>query len=151
MAQFRSSGFVNDDSLKLEKFGSFAIQHGEIACLGMLVITVVKTMEFVSINGDGNYVQTTEYTYNLSVRGRNNVFRCDNAHPEHKHPGHETEHHQHFFNWKTGDELRDSPRECKWPTLSEFIEMARGWYYDNHDKLDSPDEFVSELRDGVQW
>lgn len=120
-----------------------------------MVIGVLKELEVVSDPGDPVVVQTTKYSYTVSVRGRHPIFRYDNHHEDWLHQGHLDKHHRHVYDWKTGDRLPDSPiwvGADRWPTLSDVIDEAGQWYDEHWRELGSPNEFVplSELRSGVQ-
>lgn len=139
MDAFRSSSFVGEDSMELRflEAGLLTIQ-GEISCLGNIVIRVGKTLAILDDGEPDPPVQTILYAYNASVRGRNSFLRHDNAHA---YPGHFDEHHRHDFDWKTGENLPGSPSWVGadgWPTMSEFIEEVRDWYWKHKDELPSP-------------
>lgn len=121
--------------------GLLTIQ-GEISCLGNIVIKVDKTLAILDDGTPDPPVQTILYAYNASVRGRDSFLRHDNAHT---YPGHSDEHHRHDFDWKTGENLPGSPLWVGpggWPTLSEFIEEVRDWFWKHRDELPGPDAYV---------
>ena len=149
MEQLRRSGFVGADTLQLNRYGSDFLLEGEIGCLGRIVVGVWKILECVSPRGRPVEVQTLVYAYNVSVRGRNKIFRYDNQHASWLYAGHRDEHHKHVFDWQTGDESSDSPLWIgadRWPTLHEVIEEVRDWHAANRDALEAPDEFPQNLQ-----
>jgi hypothetical protein len=48
-----------------------------------------------------------DYAYTASVSGYGNIFRYD---ANHGREGHPDNHHRHDFDWRTGDEVADSPQ-----------------------------------------
>ncbi len=141
MQGFRASGFVGGDSLETEIASHEVTMEGEIACLGNIVVNVLKTLEVLSGEGMDAMVQTVTYAYNVSIRGRFNIFRYDNLHST---KGHPDPHHKDVYDWRTGEQLPGSPLwvgiEC-WPTLADVILEAQQWYADHYGELDNPDEF----------
>jgi hypothetical protein len=141
MQQFLEEGhFVQGHNLEYHFIAGHVLICGQIACLGDIVITVEKALEVLDPDAAPleARVQTVEYSYNASVKGQHSFLRYDNQHP---HDGHADDHHRHDFNWKNGKDLKGSPSYVGvdgWPTLSEFIELVRGWYNDNHLQLPNP-------------
>lgn len=149
MDQFRSRGFVGGDTLQFEFIGSDLLAiFGEIACRGLIVARVEKYLDVLEGEGWDAYVQTYEYRYNFSVRGRGNILRYDNAH---SYPDHADAHHKHTYDWKSGKQLPSSPQWVgyeRWPTLGEAIEEVERWYWGNRSNLPNPESFPElELRD----
>jgi hypothetical protein len=107
--KFRSTELVGDDTIGLYAYENDLLMQGEIACIGMIVVGVWKLLEYTHDAGCDAKMQTVSYSYNVSIRGMNNVFRYDNQHAEWLYPRHQDEHHRHAFDWQTGDEFRDSP------------------------------------------
>lgn len=145
MEHFRRGGFVRDDTLTWEHSSGSARLYGEIACQGAIVIAVEKLLAAIEPAGDDDVtVQTVRYSYNVSVRGHDTIFRYDNLHC---HPGHADAHHKHAFNWRQGREREGSPTwigVSGWPTLGDVIEEAWNWYCEHRDSLPDP-EGVAEL------
>ncbi|HEX7380250.1 MAG TPA: DUF6516 family protein [Pirellulales bacterium] len=149
MEQCRRSGFVGADTLQLSRYGRDFLLEGEIGCQGRIVIGARKILECVSVPGRPIEVQTLVYAYNVSVRGHNKIFRYDNQHASWRYPGHRDEHHKHLFDWRTGDELAESPLWMGvdgWPTLHEVVDEARDWHAANRAALDAPDDFPPNLQ-----
>jgi len=148
MDELVRAGFVQRDTLSFTPVSGGFILEGEIACLGEIVITVLK---FIDVVEDGErddladaLVQTREYNYNASVRGHGNILRHDNAHP---HPKHADDHHVHEYDWKTNKQLPGSPKWVGaqgWPSLAQFIRTVHDWYCAHRDELPNP-EGVPEL------
>lgn len=142
MDDFRSSGFVGEDSMEFTFLEvGFLTIRGEISCLGNIVVRVDKTLAILDDGTTDPPVQTILYAYNAFVRSRNSFLRHDNAH---RYPGHSDEHHRHDFDWKTGEHLPGSPSWVGmdgWPTMSKFIEEVRDWYWKNREELPNPDGY----------
>jgi hypothetical protein len=143
MAQLRSTGFVGDDTLQLSRATKQFILHGEIACLGSIVIRVEKALRILENNGPNSLIETIWYAYNVSLRGGHNIFRYDNQDEDYRfRKGHGDPHHKHIFDWRTGDE-----KECKWvgadrwPTLDEVIVESQNWYWEHKKELNNPDGY----------
>lgn len=141
--QLRASGFVREDSLEITPFesGLFKIQ-GEISCLGNIAVRVEKTLIVLGEEEDTDpLVQTILYAYNASVRGHENFLRYNNLHTV---PGHRDAHHKNFFDWQTGKHLSGSPAwvgEESWPTLGEYLEEVREWFWDHLKELPEPNAY----------
>lgn len=151
MEQFKRRGFIAHDKLSWRPFPGAVELSGEIACVGRIVVAVDKLLESVS-GGADPCIQTVMYSYNVSIRGRHNVFRYDNQHEHWRYPGHDDEHHCHLFDWETGDELEGSPiwiGASRWPTLGDVIAETETWYLENRHLLPDPYGVVplDELRD----
>lgn len=142
MDQFRSRGFVGDDSLQLDFVGSDVLTiQGEISCRGMIVIRVQKDLAVLEGEGWEAEVQTYQYRYNAFVRGKHNILRYDNTH---KYPGHSDTHHKHVYDVNTGKQLPGSPQfvgHGNWPTLGEVIGEVEHWYWEHSTSLEKPDDF----------
>jgi hypothetical protein len=142
MDQFRRSDFVSDDTLRLDDFsaaGTYVMQ-GEIACQGMIIVTVHKILDIVA-QGDVPEVRTARYSYNVRVVGRHSVFRYDNCHA---HKGHPDAHHKDVFDFQTGTKV-DSvwTGERGWPTLGEVLDETRSWWSQNQGLLEDPYSYPS--------
>lgn len=146
MGQLRATDFVHADTLDMLPFPGMLQIRGEIACRGNIVISVLKVLDVLG-GGEaepGALVQTSTYNYNASIRGFGNFLRYDNAH---SHPGHSDPHHRHLFDWRTNQELPESPEwigEARWPTLGAFITEVNQWYWGHLGELPEPDR-IAEL------
>ncbi len=125
MRDFIQDGFVISDGVTFsEPSGGYITVSGEIRCHGGLQIHVDKKLRIVSGTGATTRVKTVEYSYNVSVVGRGNVFRYDSAHNHRQH------HHVHRFDARgdlvSVDEIHD---ENEVPTLGDVIAEARELYY----------------------
>lgn len=143
MDQMRSKGFVGGDTLQFDFLTgeNLLIISGKIACLGPIVVTVVKYLHVLEREGRSDYVQTFEYHYNFSVENTGNILRYDN---DHKYPGHPDEHHKHHYDYRTGKQTRWPPEwkgQDNWPTLGDAMQEIERWYYENLDNLPDPDSF----------
>jgi hypothetical protein len=141
MEGLRASGFVDGDTLVIEVGPHTITMEGEIACLGGIVINVLKTLEVLRGEGQDAMVQTVTYSYNVSIRRQFNIFRYDNLHPT---KGHPDPHHKNLYDWQTGEQLPESPKWVgieQWPSLTDVILEAQQWHGDHYDKLDAPEEF----------
>jgi Family of unknown function (DUF6516) len=144
MAQAVESGFVREHTLIFERLEGFYTLRGEIACRGNIVVTVNKIIEILESDSDDDLVQTSEYSYNASVRGEKSFLRNDNAPHERPYEGHGDPHHRHELNWRTEENLRGSPvwvGEQGWPTLGQFLDAVYAWYCDHREELPDPDAF----------
>lgn len=153
MQQYRDGGFVGEDSLRFVDCHSVLLLQGEIACRGLIVITVTKLIDYVTDDADP-LVQMEMYSYNVSVRGQGLAFRYDNQHPDELYPGHLDPHHRHTFDFTTNQELPDSPEWLgaeKWPTLGDVIGEAWDWHGQHYALLNHPGDFVprDQLGDGL--
>ena len=151
MEQLRSSGFVGADTLGFRALSAGLFMAGEIACKGLIVVSVEKFLARLSGEGSASEVQTEMYSYNAFVRGGHNILRYDNQHPELLYAGHRDEHHRHDFDWRTGDELERSPVWIGaegWPTLREAIDTVRQWHSEHYSELHSPEDFPDLGRRG---
>jgi len=141
MEGLRASGFVNGDNL-ITEVGPYRVTiEGEIACLGGIVVNVLKTLEVLRGEGLDAVVQTVTYAYNASVRNGFNVFRYDNLH---RFKGHPDSHHKHTYDWLTGEEVAETPEPVGaegWPSLTDVIVEAQKWHGDHYDELENPDKF----------
>lgn len=144
MEALRRGGFVGDDTLSFDpRAESEIVLAGEIACLGRIVVDVFKVLEVLEGEGADAMVQTLFYSYNVFLRGGNNILRYDNLHPRKDHPD---DHHKHTYDWKTGEQLPDSPVWIgaeEWPTLGEVLREAQSWYYEHRERLEGAEEFPS--------
>lgn len=144
MDQFRSGGFVGEDTLEFFSRGSGNLTiAGEISCLGDIVIRVEKNLAVIDDGTADPQVQTVDYAYNASVRGAKSFLRHDNLHA---YAGHKDSHHRHDLDWQDERDLPGSPSWVGaegWPTLSEFIEEVQGWYWSHRDELPKPDRYAA--------
>lgn len=146
MEKLRGSEFVAADTLFFEELPGTAgiFLSGEVACKGGVVVSVEKFLGVLEGDGPAALVQTEWYSYNVFVRGWHNVLRYDNQHPQHLYPGHQDPHHKHVFDWRSGEERKDSPTWIgaeEWPTLSEVIREAEVWYWGNRGDLPNPEAY----------
>lgn len=142
LQQFRDGGFVKVDSLRYDYDSNnrlFVIK-GAISCLGRIVIGVVKYLNLTEIDNE-KFVQTHYYSHNVSIQNKHNLFRYDNSDHYQFHPPH----HRHRFDWKTGELLLIERIGSDWPLLSEVIEEARVWYYENRSLLPEPNTYADLL------
>jgi hypothetical protein len=140
MESLKNSGFVHADNLVFAERGPGTVTlEGEIACLGNIVVSVLKTLEVLEGEGLAATVQTVRYSYNVRIAGKFNIFRYDNFHVHNEHPD---SHHKDVYDWRTGDRL---PSEWigrdHWPTRADVIWEAQRWYYDHMHELDDPDAY----------
>ncbi len=138
-------GMVTEDRLEFLPGGNgLFIMRGELILRDrVLKLDVIKILETVSHNGQEPRVQTRMYTYNLSILDRGgSIFRYDSPHDggEKKHPHHPF-HHRHQYDpfsatpkvyTVTYDEHATTP---DWPLLSDVVEEADAWYWENYDRL----------------
>lgn len=102
----------------------------------------MKNLEFTDADPTDPHVQTVEYSYNVSVYNRGNVFRYDNQHADRLHDDHSDEHHKHIFDWETGGQLSIIWIGAdKWPTLGDVVQEARDWHSDHFDELPNRNGF----------
>jgi Family of unknown function (DUF6516) len=156
MQQWRDHEFVVHDTLQLfDQKAAGIYLAGEIACLGNIIVDVMKRLEVVpGPGGAGVWVQTVVYAYHVNVRGAGPIFRYDNQHPDHLHEGHKDEHHKHEFDWPNPEEKDGSPiwtGASGWPYLSEVLDEARNWWCDHCSDID-PNAYVplEQLRRGLR-
>jgi hypothetical protein len=147
--QLCREGFIHKDTLEFTwNFPPFILLEGAIFCLGELIITVKKTLKIVTVRSNCDFdVQTIEYAYNVSIKGRHNIFRYDNEDPYHfeNNPYHHDIHHKHIFDVETGEQLLDSPIWVgvnRWPTLGDVIAEAMLWRVQNYHLLFNPESFA---------
>ncbi|NHC36888.1 hypothetical protein QH73_0019995 [Scytonema millei VB511283] len=142
ISQFKARDFIGAETLYFESIAYGISLAGEIACLGNIVVSVQKFIEILDGSGDNALVQTKWYSYNVFIRGQYNIFRYDNQDDGFLRPDHQDEHHKHIFDWKTGEELPNSPvwlGEDNWLTLGEVLQEVEDWYWQNREKLAKPD------------
>lgn len=142
MEGLRASRFVNGDNLFIEVGPHRVTMEGRIACLGGIVVNVLKTLEVLGGEGQDAMVQTVAYAYNISIRGQSNIFRYDNLH---RRKGHPDPHHKDLYDWRTNEHLPESPKWMgaeRWPTLNDVILEAQQWYYDHRHELEAPNDFA---------
>lgn len=138
LEQFYQEGFVCCDTLSFEDFGEFVELKGEIGCIGGIIISVCKVIEYV----DEEHVQTCSYAYNVRKLNKGTWFRYDDAHA---HEGHSDEHHKDVYDPETGvKELSEWVGENDWPHLSDVIREAQEFAYKNKHLLDDPSECVDQ-------
>lgn len=143
--------FVDRDTTSLIDLKQRLFFAGEIGCKGHIVIEVTKELEYLDPPGVTDpLVQTRWYSYNVSVQGVGNVFRYDN---QHVHPGHGDAHHKHLFDWRSNNELPESPIWIgaeNWPVLGQVIEEARQWHAEHYADLPDPEGYPAHLREGLR-
>lgn len=159
LSQFQARDFVSRHTLNFSQYGNSIQLSGEIACLGNIVIQVQKILDVVEPPQVVRYnvapllqkparewtVQTSEYSYNVSLQGHSNLFRYDNTDDFWvKDSNHPDKHHKHLYDWQTGRQLPDSPvwvgREG-WPTLGAVIDEASDWYYEHWGQIPERDSY----------
>lgn len=122
MERLKNSGFVYADNLEFKEVPGAVTLEGEIACLGNIVVSVLKTLDVLEGEGLEALVQTATYSYNVRVAGKHNIFRYDNLH-SHGHPGN---HHKDVYDWPTGERLPSEwVGETSWPTLADVVWEAQ--------------------------
>jgi hypothetical protein len=142
IAQFRERGFVGPDATTDRSEGKHVIWHGEIGCLGRIVLGVRKVFELLDSD---RRVWPIEYSYNVSISGVGNIFRYDN---QHTHPGHTGAFHRHDFDWTTNTEKPGSPiciGWAWWPKLEDVLEESYEWYWRNCAYLPDAESFPDRL------
>ena len=143
--QFRNHGFIGDDTLEFKPVMGRICLSGEIACLGKILITVLKYLKIMDGFGDTARVQTVIYSYNASIQGYGNILRYDNQDEDYTfRNGHLDEHHKHIFDWRTDREDLENLVWVgyeKWPTLGDVIQEMEKWYWQNHSSLPYPDSY----------
>jgi hypothetical protein len=134
MDQLIRSGFALSDELLLDSDGMGGLFiTGRIPCLGGIYIDVRKHVVCIGGEGGERLVQTAEYSYNVVLQGRGNIFRYDSPHIDHN-----REHHVHRYNVLNGDTdgaIEWIYDEEKRPTLQEVVLEAEEWYYAHRDRL----------------
>jgi hypothetical protein len=95
LRRFVDAGFLAPDhNLRFEAAPEGLLLEGELRCMGVITITVRKLLEIQSEEPELT-VQTTRYSYNVSLLGRGNIFRYDSPIPGQA--GHHGSHHVHRF------------------------------------------------------
>lgn len=140
MAKMLYSGQVEEDSLELPNGAS-----GELVITGELLlrdralkVTVTKVLEVLDDSDPSDpEIQTSSYSYNVSVVGHGNVFRYCSPHEDGSGIPHHLEHHRHQY-----DPFGPNPGTSTvvhggddWPTLQEVIQEADEWYLENMDNV----------------
>ncbi len=100
MEGLKNSGFVHADNLEFKEVPGAVTIEGDIACLGNIVVSVLKTLEVLAGEGLEATVQTVTYSYNVRIAGKHNIFRYDNLHMHNDHPD---SHHKDVYDWQTGE------------------------------------------------
>ena len=144
MYRFKQSHFVDDNTLIIGTRESGLWLYGEIACRGQIIIYVDKVLSV--LQKEPCLVQTTNYSYNVSLQGKCNIFRYDNMDDYHylSRDNHSDTHHKHLFDYKALKEHDDSPiwiGEDGWPTLGEVIQEAENWYWKHKSHLSHPEKY----------
>jgi hypothetical protein len=99
MQQLLQGGFVLSEGLSLSSDGTGGvIISGRVFCRGGIYVDVRKKVARVAGEGGDPVVQTSDYSYNVVLGGRGNIFRYDSPHPDHN-----REHHVHRYDVLTGD------------------------------------------------
>lgn len=144
MAQFVADRFVEEDGVDFADMGDGTIMvDGTIRCGGCLDIRVLKTLTVLDGEGACAFVQTTQFTYNVSLRNIGNVFRYCSSHATPEAPEHHPYNHKHIFDVLAGDinvagdveGIVEQLPGTGWPTLREVIEEARQWVHSNDQAL----------------
>ena len=145
MSRFRDAKFIKTDNLCFSAKSYGFVLAGQIACAGQIIITVEKFLRELDRVGQDVQVVTAWYSYNVSLQSRGNIWRFDNQ-DELWRDGHLDRHHQHYFDWVTGEEKPGSPvwiGEDNWPTLGDVLCLTKDWYWRNRDHLPCPDAYAS--------
>ncbi|HWP62207.1 MAG TPA: DUF6516 family protein [Candidatus Binatia bacterium] len=104
------------------------ISEGTLRFLDGYELEVARRQEVTVRNGEPR-VRTVRYSYHALHRGRaavRSLFRYDNVHP---HPGHETPHHRHEYDWN-GNQINPPKHvgEDGWPTLGDVIDELHEYW-----------------------
>lgn len=154
MSQFLGGDFVETHTLNFRSCRRFdenlnfipQIQlKGEIACCGMILLTVDKYLDILYGSGDSAVVQTVSYAYNVSVQGLGNIFRYDDQDDYFMiNSGHADKHHKHVFDWHNKDQVGSVVWQGyeKWPQLDQVIREAEDWYWNNRSSLHCPTQYA---------
>lgn len=141
LEQFKHEGFVGNDNLELNRPSQWQFtMHGELSCLGGIVIETMKNIRVIE-NSSDPIIQTAKYSYNAFIRNSGNILRYDNAH---SHPGHRDMHHKHTYNWQSNVEDQSSPTWIgvdNWLTFGDVIAELRDWYWENYSALSKPNSY----------
>lgn len=132
MHQLRAEGFVLDDGVEFQPYGSgYIVMAGRITCAGGIHVDVSKVLRVERESGVA-WVQTIEYSYNAVLPGRGAILRYDSPHESHR-----PHHHVHRYDVLAGDKdgTVDATSDTDWPTLGEVLTELRDWYYDNYERL----------------
>lgn len=137
MAKMLYSGLVVEDGLELPNGAD-----GELVIVGdlllrdrVLKVTVVKSLQVLEETDPSNPdVQTSSYSYNVSLVGHGNVFRYCSPHSDHN-----EYHHRHQYDPFGSHPEANTVTDCgdDWPTLSEVIEEAEEWYWANKGDIEA--------------
>jgi hypothetical protein len=140
MQAMRDAGFVDRDTIKVERYPGQLLMLGQIGCKGQIVLTVEKTLNVLNEEVDA-LIQTDTYSYHAAIRNGHNILRYDNQHSWH---GHVDKHHKHVFDLKTGDQIDGSPFWVgvdKWPTLGQVLRELMDWHQENYASLANPEQY----------
>lgn len=140
MGQMIYNGEVDEDALELPNGASGELLiDGEIWLRDrVLKVTVTKTLEVLDDSEPGNpVVQTSSYSYNVSIVGHGNLFRYCSPHEDGMGIPHHAHHHRHQYDpfGPNPDHSEVEIRGEDWPTLQEVIVEADEWYLKNQDNL----------------
>jgi hypothetical protein len=131
--RFKSSGFVLSEDLTFEAMEGFILLEGTIRCIGGIHISVNKRIEVLGGNGANAMVQRVDYSYNVSLAQRGNIFRYDSPHLDHN-----KQEHVHRYNILDGDvqgQVSFIADVNSTPTLGEVIKEAEAWYYQHEAEI----------------
>lgn len=140
MAQMLYAGQVEEDGLELPNGASGALVFdGELLLRDRrLKVTVTKVLEVLDDTDPSNpLVQTSMYSYNVSLVGYGNVFRYCSPHEDGSGIPHHEHHHRHQYDpfGAEPDSYEVSFGGDDWPTLQEVISEADEWYLSNQDRV----------------
>jgi hypothetical protein len=142
IGQFLYSGVVEEDRLEwLPGADGVFLLEGELLLRERRIkVTVTKLLEVVDGHVPSNpLIQTSAYSYNVSIVGHGNIFRYCSPH-DIGGAEHHFQHHRHQYAPFSADV--DTPtvgliEDGDWPTLGEVIQEAEEWYWENLNDLDA--------------
>lgn len=133
MDRFLRGNFVLSEGLEFYPADGSIVIEGTIFCIDGLEIQVKKRLLLVGGSDDDPLVRTEYYIYNLHIPGQGPVFRYNSPHGDHNMCHHA--HRYDIFEGDTAGTVEQDFNDDAWPTLSEVIVEAEGWYYANVARL----------------
>lgn len=133
-----SRGYVDEDGVSAQPGANGRFYFDGVLYLRerALKLKVVKALEILDSRANP-LVQTASYSYHVSICSGGNVFRYCSPH-DNENAAHHRYHHRHAYD-PFGPEPEKDSVSCDghpdWPTLSEVIEEAEGWFWDNRTAL----------------